>query len=90
MSECSTYISSAPGQPIKAGSPGKAATGPLCMAILPVEAVKNRCRRVKSGLLAVHRSDPGLMLGYWNRPDEEELVYRGDWFHWRRSGAFRR
>jgi acyl-coenzyme A synthetase/AMP-(fatty) acid ligase len=32
------------------------------------------------GLLAVHRDDPGLMLGYWNRPDEETLVYRGEWF----------
>lgn len=32
------------------------------------------------GLLAVHRSDPGLMLGYWRSPDEEALVYRGEWF----------
>ena len=32
------------------------------------------------GLLAVHRSDPSLMLGYWNRPDEDQLVYRGEWF----------
>ncbi|HBM86976.1 MAG TPA: AMP-dependent synthetase, partial [Rhodobiaceae bacterium] len=32
------------------------------------------------GLLAIHRSDPGLMLGYWNRPDEDAAVYRGDWF----------
>lgn len=32
------------------------------------------------GLLAVHRSDPGLMLGYWRRPEEEAIVYRGEWF----------
>jgi acyl-coenzyme A synthetase/AMP-(fatty) acid ligase len=32
------------------------------------------------GLIAVHRGDPGLMLGYWNRPDEEAQVYRGEWF----------
>ena len=32
------------------------------------------------GLLAVHRSDPGLMLGYWRRPDEEAAVMRGEWF----------
>jgi acyl-coenzyme A synthetase/AMP-(fatty) acid ligase len=31
-------------------------------------------------MLAVHRSDPGLMLGYWNRPKETALVERGDWF----------
>ncbi|TXN15920.1 long-chain fatty acid--CoA ligase, partial [Methylobacterium sp. WL122] len=34
----------------------------------------------ETGLLAVHRSEPGLMLGYWNRPDEEAQVMRGDWF----------
>ena len=28
----------------------------------------------------MHRSDPGLMLGYWRRPQEEREVYRGDWF----------
>jgi acyl-coenzyme A synthetase/AMP-(fatty) acid ligase len=31
-------------------------------------------------MLAVHRSDPGLMLGYWQRPEEERQVFRGDWF----------
>jgi acetyl-CoA synthetase len=28
----------------------------------------------------VNRSDPGLMLGYWNRPEEKAEVFRGDWF----------
>ncbi|MGB8869090.1 MAG: AMP-dependent synthetase, partial [Rhodomicrobium sp.] len=32
------------------------------------------------GLIAVHRSDPGLMLGYWRRPEEEREVFRGEWF----------
>ena len=31
-------------------------------------------------MLAVHRGEAGLMLGYWNRPEEDALVYRGDWF----------
>ena len=79
MSECSTYISTAPGQPIKSGSPGKSQPG-RCIAILPVEGGEQPLLPGEIGLLAVHRSDPGLMLGYWNRPDEEELVYRGDWF----------
>ena len=34
----------------------------------------------ETGLLAIHRSDPGLMLGYWRRPDEDAAVFRGDWF----------
>ncbi len=40
----------------------------------------NRCWPGETGLIGVHRSDPGMMLGYWNRPDEDQTVYRGDWF----------
>ncbi|WP_034430045.1 AMP-binding protein, partial [Candidatus Contendibacter odensensis] len=79
MSECSTYISATPGQPIKVGSPGKSQPG-RCVAVLPVAGGEQPLPPGETGLLAVHRSDPGLMLGYWNRPDEEDLVYRGDWF----------
>ena len=79
MSECSTYISSPPGQPIRPGSPGRAQPG-RCVAILPVAGGSEPLPSGEIGLLAVHRRDPGLMLGYWNRPDEEALVYRGDWF----------
>lgn len=79
MSECSTYISSSPQVPVKPGSPGKAQTG-RCVAALPVEGGDEPLPPGEIGLLAVHRSDPGLMLGYWNRPEEEALVYRGDWF----------
>src|SRR5699024_185260 len=32
------------------------------------------------GRLAVHRDDPGLMLGYWERPEETAEVMRGEWF----------
>lgn len=32
------------------------------------------------GVLASHRSCPGLMLGYHNRPEEEARVFQGDWF----------
>lgn len=34
----------------------------------------------ESGLIAVHRSDPGLMLGYWRNPEAEAEVFRGEWF----------
>ena len=79
MSECSTYISSSPSVPVKPGSPGKPQQG-RCVAALPVEGGEEPLPPGETGLLAVHRSDPGLMLGYWNRPDEEECVYRGEWF----------
>ena len=83
MSEISTYISTGPGMTIKPGSPGKPQAGRR-VAILPVdetaEGGNDPLPAGEIGLLAVHRSDPSLMLGYWNRPDEEALVYRGEWF----------
>lgn len=78
MTECSTYVSSGPGVPVRPGSPGKPQPGRRIAIlseetgeVLPAGAV---------GLLAVHRSDPGLMLRYWRRPEEEAEVYRGEWF----------
>ena len=79
MSECSTYVSSSPSVSVRPGSPGKPQRG-RCVAALPVESGEEPLPPGETGLLAVHRGDPGLMLGYWNRPEEEELVYRGDWF----------
>lgn len=38
------------------------------------------CATDEPGLLAVRRDDPGLMLGYWNRPEEDRRVYAGEWF----------
>lgn len=79
MSEISTYISSSPHTGIKPGSPGKAQEGRK-ITVLPEKKGEQSLPVGEIGLLAVHRSDPGLMLGYWNRPGEEKLVYRGDWF----------
>jgi len=79
MSEISTYVSSAPTVPRKPGAVGKPQAGRR-VAILPVEEGEAPLAAGAEGLLAVHRSDPGLMLGYWNRPEEEAAVLRGDWF----------
>jgi len=79
MSEISTYVSSSPSDPIRVGSPGRPQAGRR-VVILPREGGTEPLPAGEVGLLAVHRSDPSLMLGYWNRPDEEELVYRGEWF----------
>ncbi len=83
MSEVSTYISTGPGMTIKPGSPGKPQSGRR-VAILPVDAAAEGGNEPlpagEIGLLAVHRTDPSLMLGYWQRPDEEAQVYRGEWF----------
>lgn len=79
MSECSTYVSSSPSVPVRPGSPGKAQRG-RCVVALPVEGGTEPLSPGEVGLLAVHRSDPGLMLGYWNRPEESAVVERGSWF----------
>ena len=79
MSEISTYISSGPGTPVRPGSPGRPQPGRR-VVILPLESGENPLPAGESGLIAVHRSDPGLMLGYWRKPEAEREVFRGDWF----------
>ena len=76
MSEISTYISTSPTVPRKPGAVGKPQAG-RSVAILPVEGGTVPLAAGEEGLLAVHRSDPGLMLGYWQRPAEEAEVFRG-------------
>lgn len=62
MSEISTYISSSPSVPVKPGSPGKPQPG-------------RSIRILEDGEIAVHRSDPGLMLRYWGEDPMD-----GEWF----------
>jgi acyl-coenzyme A synthetase/AMP-(fatty) acid ligase len=79
MSELSTYVSCAPGIERKPDFIGPAQAG-RAVAILPVDGGTDPLPRGEEGLIAIHRSDPGLMLGYWQRPKEEAEVMRGDWF----------
>lgn len=79
MSEISTYLSSGPDVPTRPGSPGKPQPGRR-LAILPGEGGTAPVPAGATGILAVHRSDPGLMLGYWGRPEETAAAFRGDWF----------
>lgn len=79
MSEISTYISSSPTVAVKPGSPGKPQAG-RSVVILRVDGDETPLLPGETGLIAVHRTDPGMMLGYWNKPEENEQVWRGDWF----------
>jgi acyl-coenzyme A synthetase/AMP-(fatty) acid ligase len=79
MTEVSTYISSGPATPVRPGSPGRPQPGRR-VAILAQDGGAEPLPAGETGLLAVHRSDPGLMLGYWRRPEEDEAVTRGEWF----------
>jgi acyl-coenzyme A synthetase/AMP-(fatty) acid ligase len=79
MSECSTFISSGPTAPVRPGSPGRPQPGRL-VAVLPREGGTEPLGVGETGVLAVRRGEPGLMLRYWNRPEEEGDAFRGEWF----------
>lgn len=81
MSEISTYVSSSPTVPVRPGSPGRPQEGRR-VAVLPVDAGDGAepLPAGAVGILAVHRSDPGLMLGYHGRAEETVAAFRGDWF----------
>jgi len=79
MSECSTFISSGPTTPVHPGSPGRPQPGRV-VAALPQDGGETPLPPSETGVLAVRRDEPGLMLGYWNRPEEEREAFRGDWF----------
>ncbi|WP_168581412.1 class I adenylate-forming enzyme family protein [Gephyromycinifex aptenodytis] len=79
MSECSTFVSSSPSVPVKDGSPGRPQQGRR-IAALPLQGGTQPVPTGQAGLLSIHRSDPGLMLGYWRRPAEEAATTRDEWF----------
>jgi len=78
MSEVSTYVSFSPTTPTLPGRAGRPQPGRR-VAILG-DAGGEPVPRGEAGLLAVSRRDPGLMLGYWNRPEETDATFRGEWF----------
>ena len=76
MSECSTFISGAPHRPAAAGALGAPQRGRQVALVGPLGPVSHG----EEGEIAVHASDPGLMLGYLDAPDETAARYQGDWF----------
>lgn len=76
MSECSTFISSCPAHPARSGALGQPQTGRR-VAILGDDGP---VPQGDEGTLAIHRSDPGLMLGYLHAPIETAARFQGDWF----------
>lgn len=76
MSECSTFISSGPGHP----SRGDALGSPQPGRRVAIVSDDGPVPLGTSGVIAVHRDDPGLMLGYLNAPEEGAARMQGDWF----------
>lgn len=77
MSECSTFLSGSPARPAPVGSAGYPQPGRR-VAILSPEG--RPLPAGDPGVLAVHRSDPGLFLGYLDQPEETAARFQGEWF----------
>lgn len=77
MSECSTFLSGSPDRPAPDGATGYAQPGRR-IAILGEDGLP--VARSAAGILAIHRSDPGLFLTYHGAASEAEAKFRGDWF----------
>ncbi|WP_146345671.1 class I adenylate-forming enzyme family protein [Phaeobacter marinintestinus] len=77
MSECSTFISSSPIHPARSDALGQPQNG---RRIAIVDDDGQPVPQGAEGTIAVHRDDPGLMLGYLNAPEEFATRMRGDWF----------
>ncbi len=76
MSECSTFISSSPTHPARGDALGQPQPGRRVAILGPEGPVPQGTE----GTIAIHRSDPGLMLTYLNAPDEAAARLQGDWF----------
>ena len=76
MSECSTFISASPDHPAKSGSLGRPQEGRK-IAILGEEGP---VPYGKEGVISVHQSDPGLMLGYYGAEADTAAKFQGEWF----------
>ncbi|SLN12646.1 Long-chain-fatty-acid--CoA ligase [Roseovarius litorisediminis] len=76
MSECSTFISGSPDHPATPPSLGRPQKGRRVAILGPDGPVPLG----EEGTISVHRSDPGLMLGYLNAPEATAGKMQGDWF----------
>lgn len=76
MSECSTFISGSPAHPASSGTLGRPQEGRRVAIMGPEGPVALG----EEGTIAVARTDPGLMLGYFGAPEETAARMQGDWF----------
>jgi len=79
MSECSTFLSSAPHRPSAdhaLGWPQRGRRISLCAVHDPTQ----EAMLGEEGIIAVHQDDPGLMLGYFNAAGETADRFVDGWF----------
>ncbi len=76
MSECSTFISASPTNPAHPNTLGRPQTGRRIAIVDDNGPVPLG----QQGTIAVHKSDPGLMLHYLNAPQDTAARFQNDWF----------
>ena len=76
MSECSTFISASPDHPATPGTLGRPQPGRRVAVIGETGPVEIG----EEGTIAVHESDPGLMLGYLKAEAATRDKFKGEWF----------
>ena len=76
MSECSTFLSASPDHPAPKGMLGRPQAGRRIAILDETGPVALHT----PGTIAVHKSDPGLMLGYLNAPKDTATRFQDDWF----------
>ena len=77
MSECSTFISGSPARPPRPGAIGTAQPG---RQVTIRDTGGQEAPAGEPGTIAIHRSDPGLFLGYLDAPEETAARFDGPWF----------
>ncbi|MGH7893745.1 MAG: acyl-CoA synthetase [Candidatus Binatia bacterium] len=78
MTECSYYLSEVKGRPIRPGSAGFPQPGHDVRLLDP--ATSDEVPQDTEGMICLPRTDPGLMLRYWNQPEETARSFQGEWF----------
>ena len=78
VAEIEVMIGNGPDYPVKPGSIGKVLPG-YRVALLDDEL--NEVGPGEDGVFMIHRSDPGLYLGYYKQVDRWRKQHRGDWYY---------
>ncbi len=78
MTECSYYLCETCERPIRPGSAGFAQPGHDVKLLDP--HTWKEVAAGEEGMICIPRTDPALMLRYWNQPEETAACFRGDWF----------
>jgi acetyl-CoA synthetase len=78
MTECSYYLCETKGRPIRPGSAGFAQPGHAVKLLDP--DTWQEVAVGSEGMICIPRSDPALMLCYWNQPEETAACFHGNWF----------